>query len=186
MDPNDRARNTIATVTEFLRTIKPLLPLIPIGLVVVALAIAGLGAFHGTDRRRAFRAAALDVLVGAAILGVLVLTLSPSSDAGRTIDLVPLDSSSSAQRAGNVLLFVPLGVFVPARWPVFDGWARAILAGAATSATIEALQFALGLGREASSTDVILNTGGAALGYLILRVARLGLRRPTKTGSPAR
>ena len=172
-------------MTEFLRTIKPLLPLIPIGAVAVALAIAGLGAIRvrrGADRRRAFRTAALDVLAGASILGVLVLTLPPSIGDGRSLELVPFSrgwshSERNVEMAANVLMFVPLGVFAPARWPVFDGWARAIVAGAGFSLAIECLQFLLGLGRQASTTDVLLNTAGVAIGYLLLRVARPFLRR---------
>jgi VanZ like family len=181
-------------VTEFLRAIKPLLPLIPIGAIAVVLAIAGLAWFRtrrGADRRRAFRTAALDVLAGASILGILLLTLPPSIGGGRTLELVPFGrgwrhSVTNAEMAANVLMFVPLGVFAPARRPALDGWVKAVAAGAAFSLAIECLQFLLGLGRQASTTDVLLNTAGVGLGYLLLRVARPLLRRLPTATAPGR
>ena len=164
----------------FFRAITPLLPLIPIGLVVVAVAISALGTFRrrrGRPARDAFVSAALDVLLGASILSVLLLTLLPSIDAGRSTELIPFHrgfrrSATNAEMAANMVLFVPLGAFAPARWPVLDGWGRVLLGALAFSGTIEILQFVLALGRQASTTDVILNVAGAALGYLGLLAVR--------------
>ncbi|MBR5005641.1 MAG: VanZ family protein [Clostridia bacterium] len=67
----------------------------------------------------------------------------------------------------NVIAFVPLGVYLG----MFKTGAwKAILIGAAASVTLEALQFALGIGA-ADVTDVITNTVGTAIGvgiYLLL------------------
>jgi glycopeptide antibiotics resistance protein len=75
---------------------------------------------------------------------------------------------------GNVLLFVPLGLFVPLRWPRMRDARRLLTAAALFSLGIEVAQFALGFGRRTSSTDVLLNTVGAALGYLLLGRWRRG------------
>jgi VanZ family protein len=170
--------DTIGQVDMFLRSIKPLLILIPVGLIVVALATFVLGTFRvrrGRARAQAFRTSLLDALLGASILSVLVLTLPPSLAASHTLELVPFhkgwhDGNVRSQMLANIVLFIPLGVFGPARWPRLATWGRVLLAAAAFSAAIETLQFALDLGRQASVTDVILNTVGAAVGYLILRV----------------
>ena len=67
----------------------------------------------------------------------------------------------------NVIAFVPLGVYLGMLKTV--AW-KAILIGAAASVTLEALQFALGIGAS-DVTDVITNTAGTAIGvgiYLLL------------------
>ena len=67
----------------------------------------------------------------------------------------------------NVIAFVPLGVYL---LMLKTGAWKAILIGAVASVTLEALQFALGIGA-ADITDVITNTAGTATGvgiYLLL------------------
>ena len=67
----------------------------------------------------------------------------------------------------NVIALVPLGVYLGM---LKTGAWKAILIGAAASVTLEALQFALGIGA-ADVTDVITNTVGTAIGvgiYLLL------------------
>ena len=67
----------------------------------------------------------------------------------------------------NVIAFIPLGVYLGM---LKTGAWKAILIGAAASVTLEALQFALGIGA-ADVTDVITNTAGTAIGvgiYLLL------------------
>lgn len=68
--------------------------------------------------------------------------------------------------AGNVALFVPLGILLPLLSKRFDGFGRAVLCGLLCSLTIEVLQYRSG-NRSADIDDVILNTLGAALGYVI-------------------
>jgi VanZ like protein len=175
-------------VDMFLRVIKPLLPLIPIGLAAVGLIVVGLGVLRvrrGRARKEAFAGAALDTLLGASFVSVFVLTLPPSIDAGRSIELIPFsrgwhNTSAEAEMLANMILFVPLGMFAPARWSVLDEWKRVVLAALALSVGIEAAQFAFGLGRQSSITDVILNAIGATLGYLVLRMVR---RRERHSGA---
>lgn len=67
---------------------------------------------------------------------------------------------------GNVVMFVPLGVFGAFGWPGRSAW---VLVGcAALSASIELTQAAV-LGRVGATDDWLLNTAGAACGLLIAR-----------------
>ena len=89
----------------------------------------------------------------------------------------PIDPAERVKQVGgNLLLFVPMGILAPLRWPRLDHYGRLLAAAALTSAIIEGLQYLLG-GRVASIGDVMLNTAGAALGYGALRVSRAVRRR---------
>jgi glycopeptide antibiotics resistance protein len=169
----------------FFRVIRPLLPLIPIGIAAVTVCTLGVGIIRfrrGATRWDALTSAALDVLLGAAVLGVLVLTLPPSIGAPRSVELIPFRGvlhrgTKRAEMLANVLLFVPLGLLAPARWTVFDRWPSLVAGAFALSAGIEVAQLASNLGRQASLTDIILNTVGACLGYGLLLTGRRVLRR---------
>lgn len=71
--------------------------------------------------------------------------------------------------AGNVVMFVPLGAFLPAIWL----GSRKFLSLAVTSAgliiLIEALQYITGLG-SCDVDDVILNLPGIFIGYLVWKM----------------
>jgi glycopeptide antibiotics resistance protein len=168
----------------FFRAIRPLLPLIPIGILVVGLAtsvLAWVRLRRGVPLRVAVARSALDVLATASVLGILLLTLPPSIEATRTLDLVPFRDlgrdTARTQMLANVVMFVPLGLFLPARVRLLDGAVRIVLFAAAMSLAIEVVQFVFDLGRQTSITDVILNTARAALGYLLLTAARALLTR---------
>jgi glycopeptide antibiotics resistance protein len=76
---------------------------------------------------------------------------------------------------GNLLLFVPLGAFLPWVFPGLRNLARVAFAGLLASAAIEALQFAsrhLRIYRSTDIDDVLFNTVGAAIGFAVFRVVR--------------
>ena len=75
-------------------------------------------------------------------------------------------SLSTALRdpVGNLLLFIPFGLFAPAALHL-GYWRRVALAAAAISTAIELSQLLFGLGSLASIDDVLFNTLGALLGY---------------------
>jgi glycopeptide antibiotics resistance protein len=77
----------------------------------------------------------------------------------------------------NVLLFVPVGLFlgmlVP-RWP----WWRAGLVAAGTSIALEGAQYVLATGAS-DVTDVLGNSAGALAGLGLLALARRRLGDPT-------
>jgi glycopeptide antibiotics resistance protein len=89
-----------------------------------------------------------------------------------------------AGAAGNVALFLPLGFLLPLLAPWFDRWWRTVGAGFALSAAIELSQVAFPGVRRPDVNDVLMNTLGAAIGFLAYRLVatatRVGLR-PTST-----
>jgi glycopeptide antibiotics resistance protein len=85
-----------------------------------------------------------------------------------------------AGAAANVALFLPLGFLLPLLAPWFDRWWRAVGAGFALSAAIELSQLAFPGVRRPDVNDVLMNTLGAAIGFLAYRlVATATWSRPS-------
>ncbi len=78
--------------------------------------------------------------------------------------------------AGNVLIFVPLGLLPPLLWPRLRHLWAALLIGLSTSCLIEFLQ--LFLSRSVDVDDVLLNVLGCLLGWLLAQLS-LKLRKKT-------
>ncbi|MEE1928268.1 VanZ family protein [Streptomyces sp. TRM 70351] len=72
------------------------------------------------------------------------------------------------QLGGNIALGVPFGLLLPVLWRRTRGLVRVCLAAAAVMAAVELVQGFLVPGRAFDVDDVILNTSGALLGYLLL------------------
>lgn len=68
----------------------------------------------------------------------------------------------------NVLLFVPLGFFLPLFWKKFSAFGYTLLFGFCTSLLIELLQ--IFTFRATDINDLMTNTVGTVLGYLLARV----------------
>lgn len=105
------------------------------------------------------------------------------------VNLVPLRASlmllqgpdmTTAIRnlGGNLLLLMPFGFLLPLVRPALQGWWPVTWRGLACSFAIEFVQF-LTETRIADVDDLILNGLGVAIGYAILRLVQLGLRRGT-------
>ena len=78
---------------------------------------------------------------------------------------------------GNILLFVPFGFLVPLFWRKEEHHPLIIiLMGCLFSAVVEVIQLQTGLG-SCDVDDVILNTLGTVLGYLLFRLGNLIYRR---------
>jgi VanZ family protein len=83
--------------------------------------------------------------------------------------LVPWDYSSTGDRLGNLLFYLPLGAL--AAWLAPPAWNRllatllAIAAGAALSASVELLQYTTRL-RVPNRVDVVMNVIGASIGAM--------------------
>ena len=65
---------------------------------------------------------------------------------------------------GNVVMFIPLGLFLPALWPGLRRLGRFVLTVAAAIIAVELLQFLFRLGA-CDIDDLLLNLVGAALGF---------------------
>lgn len=90
-----------------------------------------------------------------------------------SFNLIPFSYmfSDSINSILNVLLFIPLGVFLPCFWKFFRKMYRTVLFGFCTSLLVEVLQiFTL---RATDVNDLITNTIGTLLGWCIARLLLL-------------
>ncbi|MPY37320.1 VanZ family protein [Streptomyces adustus] len=115
----------------------------------------------------------------AVVLAKLTLEPSPASVALTHTNLHPGSSLKAyldqpalrdavKQIGGNVLLGVPFGILVPVVAPQARGLLRVLLLTATVMLLVEFAQGALITGRAFDIDDVILNTTGALVGYLLL------------------
>jgi glycopeptide antibiotics resistance protein len=73
---------------------------------------------------------------------------------------------------GNILAFFPLGIFLPWLFKRFIGFWRTLSTVFLATASVEILQFATRVG-SFDIDDIILNTIGGAIGYLLLKIFSL-------------
>lgn len=115
----------------------------------------------------------------AVVLADLTLDPSPASVSiahtnlhpGATLKLYldqPAFRDAVKQIGGNVLLGVPFGILVPVLAPGARGVLRVLLLTAIVMLLVELAQGALVTGRAFDVDDVILNTTGALIGWLLL------------------
>lgn len=69
---------------------------------------------------------------------------------------------------GNLLIFLPLGMFIPLLFKKYKGMSKIMATSIVISFSIEILQIALKIG-QFDVDDVILNTFGAMIGFLLLK-----------------
>jgi hypothetical protein len=115
------------------------------------------------------------------------LTLRPEPGAGKyvhdnthpgqTLRLYlnqPSVKTALLEIGGNLVLLMPLGVLLPVLFNRFRGPLRILLVVGLVSLCIETVQGTMIAGRAFDADDVILNTVGAVLAYLLLgrRVSR--------------
>lgn len=81
------------------------------------------------------------------------------------IDGLEWVTSTSVERAANVVLFIPAGFLLCAALPRTNRW-LVWLVCASASAAVETVQYALP-GRDSSPIDVVTNSTGAAIGVLV-------------------
>ncbi|NEC49063.1 VanZ family protein [Actinospica acidiphila] len=119
------------------------------------------------------------MVVFAVVLARLTLQPSPASEAlthtnlhpGRSLQAYldqPALRDAFKQIGGNILLGVPFGVLAPVVAPRTRGFLRILLLTAVVMLLVEVAQGALVTGRAFDIDDVILNTAGALLGYLLV------------------
>ncbi|MFE6287150.1 VanZ family protein [Streptomyces sp. NPDC057877] len=129
----------------------------------------------------------------AVVLARVTLQPSPASEALTHSNLHPgrsvrayLDQpelrDAVRQIGGNVLLGIPFGVLVPVLAPRARGVLRVLALTALVMLLVELAQGAMVTGRAFDIDDVILNSTGALLGYLLLG-RRLGRAVHARAGS---
>lgn len=103
--------------------------------------------------------------------------------------LVPFSAQSFDVTAYllNIVLFLPLGFLLPLIWPNYNRFWRILIFGAALSLLIELSQL-LNI-RSTDIDDLLLNTMGVALGFLLFCLYQFVFHRkrkpvPQTTGSP--
>ncbi|WP_350325993.1 VanZ family protein [Streptomyces katrae] len=119
----------------------------------------------------------------AASAGLVHSNTRPGASIGPYLDGASV-REAVVQLGGNVLLGVPFGVLLPVLLPQARGLLRVGAVTAAVMTLVELVQGALVTGRAFDVDDVILNTAGALLGYLLLgrRMGRaVHARRPRLT-----
>ncbi|GAA4052310.1 hypothetical protein GCM10023063_45700 [Arthrobacter methylotrophus] len=93
------------------------------------------------------------------------------------LNLVPLDLTNPLDLkdfALNILLFLPGGVFLGI-WGM--RWTRVLVLGCGMSMAIEITQYVTASGRTADINDVLANTTGALIGFLLVAGVRKVVRR---------
>ncbi|CAL9351259.1 VanZ family protein [Streptomyces sp. DH-12] len=115
----------------------------------------------------------------AVVLARLTLQPSPASESLTHTNLHPgrslrayLDQpalrDAVKQIGGNILLGVPFGVLAPVVAPRTRGFLRILFLTAVVMLLVEVAQGSLVTGRAFDIDDVILNTAGALIGYLLV------------------
>lgn len=161
---------------------------LPVAILVLAVLGAGLFTFRTrrVSRAAAARATALDLAVATWLALTLLVTVIPMGGSGRmAIGFIPFLDAFDRMTRGlttpsdeatdivlNLLLFTPFGAWAALR--LGRSWLVAtIVAGAVLSIGIEVTQAIEGVGRSASTTDVVTNATGTALGFIgVLRIRR--------------
>lgn len=90
----------------------------------------------------------------------------------KNLQWVPLLTADAPSFLLNIVLFMPLGFLLPLLKPSVDSIRKAVSAGLMLSFSIEILQLViritLGNGRSTDINDLIANTAGSVLGFVIL------------------
>ncbi|WP_329371812.1 VanZ family protein [Streptomyces sp. NBC_01483] len=149
------------------------LPL-PVRLLVMLLAFVAMVAF-------AVALARLTLEPSPASKALIHTNLHPGSSLRAYLDQ-PALRDAVKQIGGNVLLGVPFGVLVPVLIPKARGILRVLLLTAVVMLLVELVQGTLITGRAFDIDDVILNTSGALVGYLLLgrRIGRAVHPKPRR------
>jgi hypothetical protein len=151
--------------------------------VLVAWAVHRCRGVSAATGARARRRALGDGLLLASVLPFALATLSHGYGSSRALSLMPLGELSSSfgsaevalssvtllNTGGNAILLAGFGALLPLRSRSLAGLPRVAACAAALSLAVEAVQYAMALGRVSSVDDILLNTAGAVAGALVTR-----------------
>ncbi len=112
------------------------------------------------------------------------LVFEPAAIFPPRVNLIPLDhlfwfettKDLLTNIIGNVALFIPTGIIIPIIWKWLDRWWKAIPTGMLISLIIELAQLPFA-SRATDIDDLILNSLGVIIGYIIYAAARAVRRR---------
>ena len=185
-------RTSILLFTNVLHAVARVLPFAIVALVLVG-GVLFIVRSRRASRAEAARETALDLAMLTWLGLILLLTVVPFDHVDerppigfipfldaiqRVVNDVSYPSTEIIDIVANVVVFMPLGFAVAVRWG--RRWMiPSIAAAAALSFCIELTQAVEATGRFASATDIVTNTTGAALGFL------LGLRWRRRGDAPA-
>lgn len=155
-----------------------------IGTMMLVAVVFGAGLWLAVLTPRSRPAARVGVLLALGLIAVL--TLSPTDSAHASVNLDPGDGlhwgspATAVNVLGNLLLFLPLGVTLPAAVRALRSPLLLVPAAAALSALVELTQYTYVPGRAADIDDIILNTTGALVGLVAFRLVRTLTRVPAQ------
>ncbi|MCP9622635.1 VanZ family protein [Nocardia otitidiscaviarum] len=131
---------------------------------------------RGSPRAEALRHTVSEAAIALGTLPWIWMILTPV-DGKAAVLLVPLrdlvqtlsDTPTRAvvQIVPNLIVFLPLGFFLPLRVPRLANVWTMVALGAVLSASLEFAQYAFRLGRFSSVDDVLMNAAGAGIGALL-------------------
>lgn len=90
----------------------------------------------------------------------------------RSVNKTLAEEHNFENLAGNIILFMPLGIFVPLLFPAYRTINRVLVIAALCSVSIELTQLIerqFEIYRIVDIDDVILNTSGAVIGFMLLK-----------------
>ena len=85
---------------------------------------------------------------------------------------------------GNILMFVPTGIILPILYKRLDNFFKVALTGFLISLAIEIFQLPFAA-RTSDVDDLIMNTLGVAIGYVVFIIARYALHLKSRAGMNA-
>ena len=154
--------------------------------VLLAIALSHQRVRLGVPRARAWRTSLTEVGMVYGTVPWVWLTMLPGPRAGEVtgaVSLVPLrdlQTMSTVQVVGNLLIFAVLGFLAPVRFRALASVPRVTALAAGCSALIETAQYVLRLDRVSSVDDVLLNTAGAALASIVSLASLTSYRLATQ------
>jgi glycopeptide antibiotics resistance protein len=137
--------------------------------------------YSKVDTRTTIVTKALLVIYLLAMVWILLFKLSVqfSYMAERRVNLIPFKNPVPGEIVMNIIVFVPLGLYVGV---LFKAWhyINKILLFFLVSLLFETLQFVLGVG-SFDSTDLINNTVGGIIGWVLFELIEKGWNNSRKT-----
>jgi len=163
--------------------------IIILSIIVSPIAIIALKRkYKGTQLISAFALAAYLVLICKYFFFPIILDRDIISQGGNTVQCIPflpfLEQIRSVgwkrflyQTAGNILAFVPISFFLALLSPRLQSFRRSLIASVSISFCVELIQLCINLltgipNRVVDINDLILNTLGGMIGYLVYRLWR--------------